>query len=65
MENRRCPYYDIPECINNIKNNILGNKKKKRFEFFHSPVQIELAEIIFPLSDVVVDPLKDWMKKIE
>lgn len=65
MENQYYPFHDIPECINNKENNILGNKRRKHFEFFQCPVQIQIAEVIVPLTDIEIKPIIDWMKTIE
>lgn len=53
------------ESIDGKKNKtILGYKKKKRFEFAHCQMPIEFAEVISASQDVVLEPIKDWLEKI-
>lgn len=53
------------ESIDGKKNKtILGNKKKKRFEFSHCQMPVEFAEVTSASQDVVLEPIKDWLEKI-
>jgi hypothetical protein len=47
-----------------INKTILG-KKKKRFEFAHCHVPVEFAEVSSASQDVVLEPIKDWLDKIQ
>lgn len=53
------------ESIDGKKNKTLLGKKKKHFEFSHCQMPVEFAEVITSSSDVVLEPIKDWLENIQ
>lgn len=56
------------ETIDGKKNKAILGKKKKHFEFSHCPMHVEFAEVISTENsesqDVVLNPVIDWLDKI-
>lgn len=53
------------ESIDGKKNKTVLGKKKKQFEFSHCQMPVEFAEVTSVSQDVVVEPIKDWLEKIQ
>lgn len=53
------------ESIDGQKNKILLGRKKKTFDFSHCPMPVEFAEIISACQDVVLEPVINWLEKIQ
>jgi len=53
------------ESIDGKKHMSMLGKKKKRFEFSHCQMPIEFAEVISAHQDIVLEPIKDWLEKVQ
>ncbi|VVC30228.1 Small GTP-binding protein domain,P-loop containing nucleoside triphosphate hydrolase,Signal [Cinara cedri] len=53
------------ESIDGKKNKSLLGRKKKHFDFSHCPMPVEFAEIISACQDVVLEPVVNWLEKMQ
>lgn len=53
------------ESIDGKKTKTLLGKKKKHFEFSHCQMPIEFAEITASSQDIVLEPITNWLDKIQ